>query len=350
MRVAFYANLEFGKNTGSLSLPMDGSLSGAKNSGVIPLKITCSGGTGGYIFYANIADEQHPLDVIRFLENSFGCDLPNFELEINGAGFFIFFADDSKSAINDIFPETQNFMPVSISENANVKNAVCFWITADIHAGLFNNLIKIGGKNEDGKLALLAVFSGETTGKTAFENAEFMAKLPTFELLKIFEFSEVVFKYTFGKAKSFWINGKVCVHLFGNEFGFMVTATVDEERLFVESVMNNDKHLSLFGGAMAGITFTELYLNITHVFETEKSDSSTEILVKASASFGGVSCSGALYLSGGTPALAQISLGEEEDFSFANFFNSVTGANLPSDVFDLSFKCGSSLYYNNSGG
>jgi hypothetical protein len=332
-------HLEWGKLFGDkLSLPMD---------------VRFSVGSEAYILYADFNLDEEPLDIIGLLSKTFGCSLPNYKLEIINGGFFTFFSKNGKT-LTSCFP---NLFPIS-RETAELaeSDAVCFWLILNVNINLFKNLIEIGGAEKDGRLALLAVFSKAETAKEAFEKATFSACLPAFKFFGIFEFSEIKLHYVMDKpkdeskdeSKKFSLCGKITIDIFKTDYKFCGSLTIKEQELtgYLESI-GDFSISSLFSGNMPGITFSKLKFCVQHKFSGHANAAATATVfwIEGSVSFCNSTCTGLLYIASGKPVLARVVIGGEKGVSIVDFFNQVTGLEFPDNLFNLTFKPGSELFY-----
>ena len=311
------------------------------------MDVRFSVGSEAYILYADFNLDEKPLDIVGLLSKTFGCSLPNYKLEIINGGFFTFFSKNGKtlaSCFPNLFPISQETAELAESD----ADRVCFWLILNVNINLFKNLIEIGGAEKDSRLALLAALSKGETAKEAFQKATFSACLPTFKFFRIFEFSKITLHYVMDKSKEFSLRGQITISVFKTDYKFYGSLTVKEQELVASLESIDELSISsLFNGNMPGITFLSLKFRVQHQFSghTNAIATTTMFWIEGNVSFCNLTCIGQLYIASGKPVLARVVIGGEKGVSIVDLFNQVTGCEFPNNLFNLTFKPGSELFY-----
>ena len=303
-------------------------------------------------------------------------------LKVNNAGLFIVSYEGSTTSVIQDLKGIQSFSDkpasygssVSIPDLESVKLTKGMFIYADLDfnsSSLFKTLLEIGTEGT----AKIQIYGA--INKTDPTQTIFGANLPDITVLSTLTFTHtdaypgIHLEYTPGNKKQFSLKARLKIgEIFGKNYAFdgelITNANKMSARLNLVTSASDDNKLVPF--SIAGLEIKALYAEVNYTFAKPAKGNNSAIpatqtvstfaiggnfkLGPASAVQSGTDnrpdLNLTLNLENGKPVLAQATL--NQDFGVGAFFAQFitgTGANWPSDFFEITFKSGSSLYYYN---
>ena len=338
---------------------------GAIFDGNLAIPMLCQVAVQGdyYLIYADIATppDEKGIDLFQLLNSAFSTGLPADTLFAKNFGFFSF-ANRAKPAqtgsLGDIFPLAPIPSPVAMAA-IPISESTSFWLTVVLEGNfLFNSLIEVGineGENQVVEISMSGTFSNspDTAAKSENEAAKqvlnstiYTVFLPPFTLFGLFTFKELELQYTFASSAKYSIQGTIELDLFGESYSFWGLVSSDTETMLacLSSSDANSTVPSLFDGNMTGVSFANLVFGLQYTYQ-----SATGLYwVQGSVQYGStLSFSGQIVLQDTTPVLALVSI--DQDLSIGDLFNqSVPEYHWPTNLINIIFLSGGSLYYQNT--
>lgn len=307
------------------------------------------------LIYADLATPGGTgLDVFSLLNDAFDTQLPTGKILVQDAGFFTFshFGDGappSGTTLLNVFPQTP--VPMSVAETTLSMDSTCgFWLTVRLKdIELFDSLIQIGYDTSAGAgdtLSLSALLASGTSAGSAVKQAVYEVALPNFKLFGMFGFENIKVGYQFTTARRLSISGNLTVTVFSNDYAFSGALISDDAKKTVTACLQAaqlDATIpSLFGGAMTGISFSNLVFGAY----VQYGDASAQkhFQVQGSVKVGSAQLTGQIYLQNGTPQVASVKV--DQTLSIGDLFRQCLGIKQPpTPLIDITFKAGSQLYY-----
>ncbi len=324
---------------GKFDLPMESKLEFSKNY---------------YLIYAKFGNSSSSgIDIFKQFNKAFKLNLPTNFFLVKDAGFFTFSSKKTHSVnskpLIEVFPLAP--LPTIIKENAKiVYDTTSFWTTIELKKNdLFKTLFQVG-YNEEGnnELSLSATFVSETAIDEAITTSIYIANLPDFKLLTLFEFKNLIFKYQFNKEKYYiyQIQGELCVNIFDNEYLFIGDVISTEKFLSANILASiSEKIENPFFGLMRGVTFKDLKFCILYIYKTKEEKAKGEYQIQGTVKYDDeFSLTGQLYFVNTVPILAVVRI--EKGLDIGRVFNqSIKSSIWPNDFINIIFLSGSQLYY-----
>lgn len=295
---------------------------------------------------------EQSFDVGQLLNEAFNLGLTGLSIKVENAGFFQLNAtsvnyQEIVSAFPEIpFPADPDFIQLA------VKRLTCFWALIDFASwDIGTSIIQIGGSNGSSILKLYGFFASGNDVKTTIFEADF----PDFTLFEIFTFQDIRIRYKFTTDTTYSLSGKLVITAFESTFTFTGLVQKEPNRFFaaLTLLIGPKETKDPFGaGSMPGINFGEFQFAILRPIPTPTTGIGNyawfQATVKYSIKSLDVDLSAGIYLENTTPILAFIAINQDLDIGEI-FTNSIPGFTWPSDLIDIVFKKGSSLYYCQSG-
>ncbi|NEO54835.1 MAG: hypothetical protein F6K54_18160 [Okeania sp. SIO3B5] len=309
-----------------------------------------------YVFLSDEnADGESGFDVIKILSEAFNLNL-DFKLLVKQAGFFQLQTLDSDTTIT---PErltgdfTEIPFPTATDQfNQVLESVTCFWAKIEFSSwSIAGSLLEIGIDQRDqseqseqsNNLNLYGFFSKSGDIQST---STYYAELPDFTLFKLFSFQYLRLAYTLADSTEYAIEGKIGVQNFIDETQtYYFDGTISKKENTVSGVLAADGEIDLqLPFDMPGIQFSDLKFAVQA--PQDGNDSSNLYWLQGGVEYGTLSLSGQIYLMGSTPILVNIRL--NASLSIATLFaQSIPDFEWPSDLIDIEFKAGSTIYYYN---
>ena len=296
---------------------------------------------------------EKTFDVGQLLNHAFNLGLTGFSIKVENAGFFqlnatsVTYADIVVAFPEIPLPTDPDFIQLA------VKNLTCFWAIIDFSSwDIGTSLIQIGGTNDQAATLKLYGFfaSGDAVKTTIFE-----ADFPDFTLFNIFSFSAIRIRYVFSGETLYALSGKLKISAFEKDFTFSGLVQKQPNQFFAALTLTvGPKEVTNpFGtGSMPGINFGEFQFALLRPLPPPTTGITSfawfQTTIKYSIKGLLVDLNAAIYLENTTPILAFIELNQELNIGEI-FTNSIPNFTWPSDLINIVFKAGSSIYYCQTG-